>query len=91
MMRWSLWLVICGYLLVRLRRRCTSRWRAALLGGRVLILLAPASNVIELDKLICECGDYRSDHEYGSGYCRVCLWDPTVPMTRCRAFRLAPR
>jgi hypothetical protein len=38
---------------------------------------------------ICKCGDYREDHENGSGACRICLGlnKKGLGQPPCRKFR----
>lgn len=37
---------------------------------------------------ICQCGDFRSQHENGSGRCRVCFGN-NAPYDRCGRFQFA--
>jgi len=37
---------------------------------------------------VCECGDYRSQHILGVGWCRLCQWHPAAPGESCTCFRL---
>ncbi len=39
---------------------------------------------------ICICGDYRSQHEKGTGKCNVCHW-MTYPEGGCQKFILAQK
>lgn len=39
---------------------------------------------------VCECGDYRSQHDNGSGPCRLCV-GKRQGWPRCQRFRLAKR
>lgn len=38
---------------------------------------------------ICECGDYRHDHENHTGGCEICSWHPGNEFAPCDRFRLA--
>jgi hypothetical protein len=41
---------------------------------------------------ICECGDYRHNHEDKTGRCKVCSWQKSLPDTEvCKEFRLQQR
>lgn len=42
---------------------------------------------------ICECGDYRSDHENGTGRCQYGYWHTpfNLEFRECRAFKFAWR
>ncbi|GAG89901.1 unnamed protein product [marine sediment metagenome] len=36
---------------------------------------------------ICECGDYRHQHENGDGECKVCRWNNSIPSEKpCQKF-----
>lgn len=39
---------------------------------------------------VCACGDYRSQHVLGVGWCRLCAWNPAAPGEACGRFRLQP-
>lgn len=41
---------------------------------------------------VCECGDYRQNHENGTGKCNICSWQKSLPDTEiCKEFRLQQR
>lgn len=44
---------------------------------------------IEFQEPICECGDYISEHENGTGRCYVCEVNPTIPGKTCMEFIMA--